>query len=145
MIVIRSDWSHKLPHYDVYNARGDVRKILLPGLKDAKETMQSTLNDLQRNWRRYRDEYGQSMTSDDESDARITEGFGRAAQFLGEVFDDPSLLDDIPPGAHILIADDAADEIALAETAALMTAAGKPATVYRLGRARSSQRTGSGS
>lgn len=85
------------------------------------------------------------MSSDDETDARITENIGRAARFLDEVFDDPSLLDDIPAGAYVLIADSVADEVTMADAAARMTAAGKPATVYRLDRTRSSQRTGSGS
>ncbi len=85
------------------------------------------------------------MNMSDEADARITENIGRAARFLGEVFDDPSILDDIPAGAHLLIADGAANEQALVAVAARMTAAGKLATVYRLDRVRSSQRTGSGS
>lgn len=56
-LIIRSDWSHQLPHYDVYNLRGAARKILLPRSYEAKETMQNVLTDLQRNWRRYRNDY----------------------------------------------------------------------------------------
>lgn len=84
------------------------------------------------------------MDMSDEAAARITENMGRAARFLGEEFDDPRLLDAIPAGAYVLIADSVADEAALADIAARMMAAGKPATVYRLGRAQSSHSTGLG-
>jgi hypothetical protein len=47
-------------------------------------------------------------------------------------------------GAYVIVADDAADEAAMVDVAARMTAAGKPATVYRLGRARSDRQAGSG-
>lgn len=85
------------------------------------------------------------MNSLDETDARITENIGRAARFLDEVFDDPSLLDEIPAGTYVLIADSTVDERAMADAAARMTAAGKPAKVYRLDGTRSSTRTASGS
>lgn len=85
------------------------------------------------------------MINTDGSNDRITENIGRASRFLDEVFDDPSILDRIPAGAHILIADSAADEVRKADVAARMTAAGKPAEVYRLSGTRSTRRTVIGS
>ncbi|MDQ3655485.1 MAG: hypothetical protein M3457_10440 [Chloroflexota bacterium] len=85
------------------------------------------------------------MSNSDETDARITENIGRAARFLDEVFDDPSILDGIPAGAHILIADSETNEVTKADVAARMTAAGKPAEVYRLSGTRPTRRTVIGS
>ena len=84
------------------------------------------------------------MNSADETDARITENIGRAARFLDEVFDDPDLLDEIPAGAYVLVADSTADQATMEDAAARMTAAGKTAKVFRLSRAKAPGRTTSG-